>query len=286
MLKRKLLFSYLCVFGVLAVLAQGITTPKPSPLATVKQEIGLSEVEVTYSRPSVKGRVIFGELVPYGKIWRTGANAATKISFSDEVMVSGQKVPAGEYALYTIPNKDKWTIIIHKNTTHWGEYGYDEKEDLMRFDVQPKSLNDQVETMTIQFANIKSNKGDFELLWDKTKVSFTVSNEVDSKVMAEIKEKMEKPEAGLATMYFQSARYYFDTDRDLDQALEWANKGIDVNPDAFWISRLKSQIQAKLKDYKGAIKTAELSKEKAEKAGNQQYVKFNEMAIAEWSDKL
>jgi hypothetical protein len=251
-----------------------INTPRPSPSSTVTQKIGLADVSVNYSRPSAKGRKIFGEVVPFDKIWRTGANEPTKLSFSDTVTVEGKKLSPGDYALYTIPGLTEWTIIIGKNPkTSAGEYKDD--QEAARFKVKSEKGCADVETFTIDFANLTTNSALLQLSWEKTIVKFKIENEVDSKVMAQIKQKMEDTQ-----MYFQAASYYYDTNRDMNQALEWINKATAKDP-KFWMLHLKAKIQVKLKDCKGAIESAQKSNELAKEAKNDEYVKFNEKLIAD-----
>ncbi|MDN4165377.1 DUF2911 domain-containing protein [Cytophagales bacterium LB-30] len=259
------------------VMAQ-INMPQPSPLSTVEQKVGLTDVSVTYSRPSMKGRAIFGDIVPFDKIWRTGANASTKITFSDEVSLEGNKVPAGTYALYTIPGKESWTIILNKNTNLWGEDGYSEAEDQVRVTVKPVALAEAVETFAIQFVNLTKDGASLELAWEKTAVRVAITTEVDAKVMADIKSKLaENP-----SVYFQAATYYYENDKDLAQALAWCTKACDLRKDAFWMSHVKAKIQLKMKDYKGALATAEASLATAKAAPNDfGYVNNNEKLIAE-----
>ncbi|PRY16525.1 Protein of unknown function (DUF2911) [Pontibacter ummariensis] len=271
------------MLGASTSFAQGIKMPAPSPSQKVEQAVGLSTVSVDYSRPSMKGREIFGDLVPYGRLWRTGANASTKIKFSEDVTIEGNKVPAGEYALYTIPGKDEWTVIIHKNTKHWGDGGQDYKpeEDLVRFKVKPQQNPREVESFTINFTNLTADATDVELLWDNTIVPFTVKTDVDSKVMSQIQEQVLNNANANPGLYAAAANYYFQTNRDLKQALEWMKKANQTDP-KFWNLHTQAKIEAKMKDYKQAIKTAEKSKEVAQKEGNQDYVALNEKAIAEW----
>jgi hypothetical protein len=271
------------LFGAGSAQAQ-IAMPAASPTSTVTQKVGLTDVSVTYSRPSVKGRNIFGgDVVPYDKMWRTGANAATIIKFSDEVTISGSKVPAGEYALYTIPGKSEWTIILNKNTKLWGDGGkdYKQEEELTRFKVKPETNPRAVESFTINFANLKANTADVELMWDKTIASFKVETDVDSKVMAQIKEKVVNGKDVAPAMYASAAAYYYESDKDLKQAMEWMKKANASEP-KFWNLHTQAKIQAKMKDYKGAVKTAEQSMALAKKENNDDYVRMNEKAIAEW----
>ena len=277
------MLSAALLFGAGATQAQGIKMPAPSPAQKVEQAVGLGTISVDYSRPAVKGRTIFGDLVPYGKIWRTGANASTKIKFSDDVTIQGNKIPAGEYALYTIPNKDEWTIIIHKNTKHWGDGGpeYKQEEDLLRFKVKPQQNPRKVESFTINFTNLKADAADVEILWDKTIVPFTVKTDVDTRVMAQIDEQVVKNANANPGLYAAAANYYYETNRDLKQAHEWMKKANEKDP-KFWNLHAQAKIEAKMKNYKQAIQTAEKSMELAKAANNADYVSLNEKAIAEW----
>ena len=233
--------------------AQTIKTPAPSPLSTVKQAFGLSDVTVEYSRPSAKGRTVFGDVVPFDALWRTGANSSTKITFGDDVKIDGKAVPAGTYSLFSIPGKTEWTIILNKNTKLGGTNGYSEAEDALRFKAKVRTKADKTETFTIDFANLSANKATLELIWENTVVAFDFSTEFDDKVMKNIESVMAKD----ARPYHQAASYYYDNKKDLNKALEWANKAVEANPEAYWSLLLKAKIQLELKDYKGAIATAE-----------------------------
>lgn len=277
---------------LLAILSASITfaqaqikMPDLSPFATVTQKIGFSEVKIEYSRPSARGRVIFGDVVPYGEVWRVGANASTKIYVRDELTINDQyKLLPGTYALYAIPGKEEWTIIINKDPWLWGSFGYKQSSDAFRFKTKPEPLKDQVETLTIQFGNMCPGCADVQLLWDFTKVSFKVSTNVDESIMSDIKSFMENPEAKLSGEYYMSAKYYLDTNRDMKQALEWINKSLQYGPDAYWVLHTKAEIQAKMGDYNAAIETATRSKEMAQAKNDRDYVRMNEKEIAKWKD--
>lgn len=258
-----------------------ITTPQPSPKATFTQQIGLADVSITYSRPSARGRKIFGDLVPFGSIWRTGANEATKIKFSDEVSIEGKKLPAGEYGLFTIPGQDEWTIIFSKKTELWGKEGYQESDDAIRFTAKVQKTAAPVETFTINIADVTQTGANLEIAWENTLVKFQITSDVDAKVVAQIEKFTSNPNALLANSYYQAASYYYETDKDLNKALEWINKTLEVNQ-GYWVYHLKAKIQGKLKDYKNAISTAETSIAKAKEANNPDYVKLNEKLITEW----
>lgn len=276
---KNSLLALLILCGV-TVSAQ-IETPAPSPLSTVEQKVGLSDVSITYSRPSVKGRTIFGDLVQYGEMWRWGANASTKFTTSDDIKIEGHDVPAGTYAMYAIPGEETWTIVIHKNTSYWGTGGskYKESEDLVRFEVKANSSYPvKVETMTFQFSNLTTSGCDIEFMWENTQLSMKVETQVDAQVMKEIEMKMKGVSSAT---YYQAARYYYENDKDMNKAFEWINKAL-VDNEKFWMVRLKALIQAKMGDYAGAIETAKRSKTLAEEAGNKDYVRMNDKSIAEW----
>jgi hypothetical protein len=258
-----------------------IKTPAPSPEGSISQKVGLTEISVSYSRPSAKSRIVFGDLVPYGQIWRTGANAATKIKFGENVKINGQELPAGEYSFYTIPGKEEWTLIFHKNLNHWGTGGdkYNPEDDALRFTTKPKNTTTKTETLTFEIGNLRDDACSIELRWENTSVSFDVQLETDAKVMSAIDEAMK----GVSqSTYYQAARYYYDHDKDMNKALEWINKSMEGGNDKFWIIRQKALILAKLGRHQEAIAAAELSIAKAKEAKNTDYVSMNEKSIAEW----
>ncbi|MCC6691098.1 MAG: DUF2911 domain-containing protein [Bacteroidia bacterium] len=258
--------------------AQTLKTPAPSPTQTLKQNFALNDITIEYSRPSVKGRIVFGDLVPYDKLWRTGANASTKIAFTDNVTIEGNTVPAGTYSLFTIPGKTEWTIILNKNISFGGTGDYKQEEDQLRFKAKPTALADNVETFTINVADIKPTTATIELTWEKTRVAFAVTANIDSTVMKNIESVMSPADK---RPYFQAASYYYNNGKDMKKALEWASKAVDLNPKAYYMIHLKAKIQMDLKDYKGAITTAEQSMAMAKEAKSDDYIKLNEKLIAE-----
>ena len=274
MLKKLLAFGTFCC-AILFSDAQTIKTPQPSPGQTIRQDFGISSVELNYSRPGIKGRKIFGDLVPYGKVWRTGANSATRIKFSDDVTIGGQALKAGEYAIYTVPGEKEWEVIINKGSVNWGT-DYKQEDDILRVKATPVNLNQPVETFTMQFANVKSNSTDLQIMWDKTLVAVPIATDVDKKVMADIDRIMN----GDNRPYFQAAMYYMETGRDLNQALAWFDKAIEQNPNAYWVYHQKANAQAKLGKKQDAKTTAQKSMELAKTAKNDDYVKLNEKLIA------
>jgi hypothetical protein len=255
--------------------AQGLQTPAPSPTQTVKQDFGISAVELSYSRPAVKGRTIFGDLVPFGKVWRTGANNATTLTFGSDVTIGGTLVKAGKYGLLTIPDATEWTIIISKQTNVTSPDAYKESEDVVRVKASTMPMPFSIENFSIMMSDIKSSSMNIYLMWDRTAVSFPVTVDVDGKIMSQIDNLMNKDNRP----YFNAASYYFDNGKDLSKAKEWASKAVEMNPNAFWISHLLAKIQAKLGDKAAAIATANKSIEKAKEAKNGDYVKLNEDLI-------
>jgi hypothetical protein len=256
--------------------AQGIKTPAPSPTQTLKQDFALSSIEVTYSRPAAKGRKIFGDLVPFGKIWRTGANAATKVTFGEDVKVGGMPVKAGSYAIYSVPTANEWEIIINKGANNSGLSGYKTEDDVARFKVPSMQLPMMIENFTIILGNLTASSADIQILWENTAVQIPVVADIDTKIMAQISSAMTVD----SRPYFQAATYYFDNGKDINKALEWANKAVEAQPTAYWVMHLKAKVQAKAGDKAGAKATAMKSMEMAKEAKNDDYVVLNQKLIA------
>lgn len=269
---KRLLFLAVASFIILSTEAQQLNTPQPSPTATIKQNFALSNIEISYSRPGVKGRKVFGDLVPYGKVWRTGANNATTITFGEEVTIGGKKVPAGKYGLLTIPGESEWTFIISKQTNVTSPADYKQDQDVVRVTAKPGTMSFSIETMMISIDNITSNSCSIGLGWDKTWVSFEVKADVESKVMAQIKNIME----GDNKPYFNAAMYYIDNGKDLNKAVEWLDKAYAQNPEAFWVLYQKARAQSMLGKKSEALATSNKSIEIAKKAKNDDYVALNE----------
>jgi tetratricopeptide (TPR) repeat protein len=272
---KRILAAAAGCFMLIAADAQ-LKTPAPSPTQNIKQDFGLGTVELSYSRPGVKGRKIFGDLVPYGQVWRTGANNATTLTFGDEVIVGDKKIPAGKYGLLTIPDKSNWVVILSKKTDITSPADYKQDDDVVRVTVPVKSLKDPVETFTIQFANVKPSTCELQLLWAKSMVALPIATEIDSKIMANINAAMktEKPP------YFQAAMYYLDNGKDLNQAKEWFSKAAEGNPKAFWIMHQWANCLARLGEKEEARAKARQSRELAAEAKNDDYVKLNDKLLA------
>jgi hypothetical protein len=261
--------------------SQTLRLPAASTTQSVQQDFGLSSIKLTYSRPNVKGRKIFGALIPFGQVWRTGANAPSKLTFADDVMLEGKLVPAGEYALYSIPGKDIWTIILSKNTKLWGAMGYQETDDLVRVNVKPLALNTPVESFNIGFERVMANSCELQLIWDKTLVPVKITTDIDTKIMAGIDAAMQ----GVSKPFYQAANYYFDTNKDLNKAYEWIQEATSANPKAYWMEHLKAKIELKMGLKAEAIASAKRSSTLAEAEKNQDYVVLNQQLITEAQKK-
>jgi len=258
--------------------AQQLKVPAPSPFQTVKQAFALSDITLEYSRPGVKGRVIFGDVVPFGKVWRTGANSTTKITFGEDVKVEGTAVAAGTYGIYSVPNKDSWEIMLYKDLTLAGNVAdYKKENELMRFTVKPTAITEKVETFTINVADVTPTTAKIELNWEKTRVSFNVTADIDAKMMKNIDAALQAD----TRPYFQAASYYYDNNKDLAKAGEWVDKAIASNPKAFYMVMLKAKIQLKQGDKAGAVATAEKVITLAKEAKNDDYVAMANKLIAE-----
>lgn len=275
---KAFLFVLLLLGTVFSVEAQQIQMPQASPAAQIAQQVGLSNVTVDYSRPSTKGRKIFGELVPYGQIWRTGANGATILTFSTDVIIDGKNVPAGQYALYSIPNKSEWTMILSKNTELWGAIGYNEADDFLRFKVTPNKLSRNYETMEITFADMTDTGADLSIKWETTRVDFRIETEVDAIVMAQIKELVIDTETENPGLLYSAANYYYTNQTDLRQAYTWISKSVESDK-KYWTVHLKAKIEATLGLKTEATASAKESMELAKEAGNPDYAALNERLI-------
>ena len=278
---RTKIITLFLAFAAIAVQAQ-IQTPQPSPSSRVDQTIGLTEVSVEYSRPAMRGRTIFGDLVSYGKVWRTGANLRTKFTTSTDITVQGGELKKGTYGILSVPNADSWDVIFYTEAAGGGAPAeLDESKVALRVKAKPQPTGYDMENFTIAFGDLADGStGMMYIMWEQTRVGLKIGTPSNEMAMKSIERVMAGPSAG---DYFQAAGFYHKSGKDLDKALEWASKAVEMNPDAFWMSRQKSLIQADMGDKKGAIETAKVSLAAAEKAGNMDYVKMNKESIAEWS---
>ena len=257
--------------------AQELKTPVPSTTQKITQGFALSDIQIEYSRPSARGRVIFGDLVPFEKVWRTGANQSTQITFGDDVRINEKNIKAGTYAIYTIPFEKEWKVMLYSDLKLGGNVAnYKEENEVVTMILPVKQLADKVETFTIQINDITNTSTNISLAWENTMVSFEITTEIDAKVMAGIESAMKDNRP-----YAQAARYYLENDKDLDQAYEWIKIATAQNPKAFWLLLSQAKIEKALGNYDDAISTASLSKEKAAIAQNNDYVKMCSQLIEE-----
>jgi hypothetical protein len=275
-MKKYLLMAVVATGLLFNAQAQTLKTPAPSPTQTVKQDFALAQVELSYSRPGVKGRKIFGDIVPFGKVWRTGANSATTITFGEDVLFGGKKVAAGKYGLLSIPGATEWTIILSKQLDVTSPAAYKEDQDVIRVTAKPMALPMLVENFMILFDDIKPNSANLELLWEKTGIAIPITVELDAKVMAQIDNLMNKDNKP----YFNAGMYYMENGKDLNQSLTWFNKAIEQNPTAFWMHYQKAVCLSKMGKKQEAVASANKSIELAKVAKNDDYVALNEKLLA------
>lgn len=280
---KKILFVLAFIIAPLMAEAQ-LKTPQASPKAKVFQTVGLTDVEIVYCRPAARGRAVFGNLVPFGKVWRTGANENTTISFSDNVVIDGKTLPKGKYALYTIPKIESWEVIFYSTTNNWGNPEvWNEANVVLRTTVKEDALQKPVESFTIGISNLDANFAYLDMAWENSSVSMKFEVPTQKNTLANIEKALAGP---TSADYFSAAQYIFQSNGDNAKALNYVDKALDMSTEKpYWYTRLKSLIQAKLNDFKGAVETATISLAAAEAAKNQDYVKMNKESIAEWSKK-
>ncbi|MBO0951384.1 DUF2911 domain-containing protein [Fibrella forsythiae] len=254
-----------------------INLPAASPAATISQQIGLGKVTVEYGRPSLKGRTMFGDRIPYGKVWRTGANKITDLTLSEPMNIEGKAVETGKYGLYSIPTADSFTFILNKDADAWGAYDYKEANDVLRLVVKSEKTATKTETLTFEFVDLTPSSAVLQLRWENTMARLTIADDADSHVMAQIKELTASPTASTDT-YFGAAQYYLDTNRDLKQALEWSNKVV-AKSNEYWTYHLRAKILARSGNCKAARADAQMSLDLAKKAGDDAYIKNNEKIL-------
>jgi len=267
----KVMLLLLAVCSLNNLRAQGLKLPQLSSTQTIIQDLGLGTVTLTYSRPDLRGRQMLGVQEPYGKVWRTGANAATVIKFTDDVTIEGNKLPAGEYALFTIPDPTEWTVIINKTSKQWGAYSYKEADDVLRFKVKPMTMKEPLETFTMQFANVTPSSLELHLMWEHTALAFHISTDVDARAMANIDEAMK----GEKKPYFAAAQYYYENNKDLAKALEWISEAEKKDLKSPVYKVWKARIQLKMGDKKAALATAEEGVRLAKDGKDDEYERLN-----------
>ena len=278
-MKKIVLFITACL-TVVFTNAQ-IKTPQPSAAAKVEQAVGLTDITVEYSRPHMRDRKIFGDLVPYEKLWRTGANKNTMITFSNDVKVGSKDVKAGTYAIFTTPQEEKWEVVLYTDTENWGTpKNWDASKVIAIINTPTIKLADKVESFTVGINNVTEGSASLDMMWENTKVSIPIEANTDATVMSNIEKVMAGPDA---RDYYNAAVYYSKNGKDIKQAKEWMDKAMSMTKEpGYWQLRQQSLIYAKSGDTKKAISTAKASLAAAEKAGNMDYVKMNKDSLKEW----
>ncbi|MEP6749434.1 MAG: DUF2911 domain-containing protein [Bacteroidota bacterium] len=255
-------------------------TPQPSSSQTIVQGFGLGTITLIYSRPNTKGRKIFGYTEPYGQVWRTGANSATVIKFSDDVSIEGHKVPAGEYGLFSVPGEKQWTIILSKKPQQWGAYTYHESDDFLRFVVKPMKLQQPEETFMMQFANVYPTSGELHVKWENTALVIHLTCDIDATVMARIDSAMQTDKKP----YYEAVIYYWNNNKDMTKALEWSKQIEKVPGMPLMVARLwQARVELKKGDKHAAISTAQDGIKAATDAKSGEYIRLNKEVIAEAS---
>lgn len=278
---KKLLYSLLIGSSMFYASAQ-IQAPQPSPFSKVEQKVGLTDVTVEYSRPNMRGRTIYGDLVPYGKLWRTAANKNTMVSFSDEVTIDGQTLKAGSYAIFTKPGATNWEVYFYTDTENWGvPKNWDEDKIAAKTTIQAVNIPVTMETFTVMFNDLSNSGAVLGIIWENTYVPIPFTVPTDNKVSASIEKAMTGPSEA---DYFAAAVYYLDEGKDIKKAVEWIDKAVEMtsNQPRFWYLRQQSLIHAKAGNKKQAIAAAKASLEGAKKAGNDDYIKMNTESLKEW----
>ncbi|MFA6275522.1 MAG: DUF2911 domain-containing protein [Pedobacter sp.] len=274
----KTILLLFVVLGTYADLnAQTVKLPQASSGQTIIQDFGLGKITLIYSRPNVKGRKIFGGMEPMDRVWRTGANAATIITFTEPVKIEGQDLPAGEYGLFSIPNTKEWIVIFSKNAKQWGAYTYDQKDDVLRVKVKKNVLKNKVETLTMQFANVTESKAQLQVMWENTTFTVNLTTDVDAKAMTNIAEAMK----GDKKPYMQSAIYYFTNGKDLKTALGWMVEADKADPKMPWTKLWLGKMQLKSGDKVGAAESAKAGIALATTMKNDEYIRLNTQLLAE-----
>ena len=277
---RSIFFSVIITLFVLSTLGQELKVPTLSPQAEVTQEVGLTQVKLSYARPSAKERKVFGELVPFGEVWRTGANASTKLTFTEDVKIAGNALKAGTYALYSIPGSNEWTMIIHTNTKHRSLAGdvYKQAEDAFRFKVKPGKTANYLETFTIEFGDFTTSSANLILSWENTQIKFPIEFDVDARVAEQIAKLAAAP-AGMAHMnYFLAAEYNLHNDKDLTKADEWILTAIEKSPKNSRYGLLRAKILAKAGKKDQALKVVAEANAWAKEAKNANYVEQTQLS--------
>lgn len=269
----KNFFTAIATTLIVSTASAQVTMPAPSPTSMIRQDFGMGKIELTYSRPSIRGRNLFAnnsELAPLGKPWRTGANAATKIHFTDNVTVGGKTLDTGNYVIYTVPNKGQWDVVFSKGTAYPGQQGFTESDDVVKLKASTTTLNDKVETFTMQFGNVQNESCELQMMWGNTAVKVPITTNIKDRLRAQIDAAMQ----GQNKPYQQAANFYYEWEKNYAKALENVNKGIEASPKAYWLYLLKARIQKASGDKAGAVASANKTIEFATEAKNDDYVRM------------
>ncbi|MBK0380153.1 DUF2911 domain-containing protein [Mucilaginibacter segetis] len=283
-MKKHLLYLFTFLFTCFTFITYAQDEPRipeASSTQTIIQDFGLGKITITYSRPNVKDRKIFGGINPFGEVWRTGANAATIITFTENVIIEGHNVPAGTYSLFTIPEPDEWTIILNKTAKQWGAYSYKQADDLVRFKVKTIKVNEKRETFTMQFANATTKSNDLYMVWDHTAVKINLKTDDDALITENIDKLME----GVNKPYFNAIQYYYENDKDLNKAMKWALEAEKEEPKAPWFKLWKARIQLKMGNKSAAIATAQEGVRLANASNDDEYARLNNAVIEQAKNK-
>jgi hypothetical protein len=268
----------LVLFTGLTTYAQVPGVPNTSTTQSLTQELGIGKITLTYSRPNVKGREIFGALVPYGEVWRTGANTSTQITFTENVLLEGHAVPAGSYSLFTIPNKDSWTIILNKKVGDWGSYSYKKENDFLRFDVKTTTAREKQETLTFGFQHATTETTELILSWDKVSLDIHMKADDEAKILANIDRLMAEKEVS-NLVYFTSIQYYYLHNKDTDKALGWIARAKQDFPKRGSYRVYESRMLLRKGDKAGAIKAAEEGIRISTESSDSEYLRLNQEAL-------
>jgi hypothetical protein len=270
---KKYLIIALAVILSSSIATAQVNMPAPSPTQTIIQDFGLGKIELTYSRPGIKGREVFGEnseLVPLGKPWRTGANAATSIHFTDRVSVGGKELDSGSYVIYTIPGKNQWDIVLSKGNAYPGQEGFTTNDDILHYKATVVTQKEKIETFTMQFANLKNESCDLIFKWANTEVQLPITTNIKDRIRSQIESALK----GDKPPYYQAANFYYDYDKDYKKALEYINKATEENPKAYFMFLQKARIEKAMGNKAAAKESAKKTIELAKEAGNADYVNF------------
>ncbi len=277
-MKKIVLIAVIAVSLFAATANAQVTMPAPSPTQTIIQDFGMGKIELIYSRPGIKGRqllAIGSELAPYNKPWRTGANAATKIHFSDQVIIGGKNIDTGSYVIYTVPNAGQWDVVFSKGTAYPGSEGFKESDDIVRLKAPAAATKNKIETFTMQFANLKNESCELHLIWGNTDVAVPITTNIKDRIRIQLEAALQ----GDKKPYYQAANFYYDYDKNYQKALEYINKATAENPTAFFMFLQKARIQKDMGDKAGAKASAMKTIELAKEAKNADYENFGNQLL-------